>query len=173
MAKTYYIDGYNIVHRSSLLRPIAAVDLEKARETLIDRVAQLCIGGGLHAYVVFDGRRADKSELAPHHRKVAGLHVVYTSSELTADAWIERRVYQHADRLDVAVVTNDRSVRDLCRNLGALTMEADNFLDTVRESRRDMEQVMERGARQKIEHLEDRLDEGSFKSLMDLRKKLK
>jgi predicted RNA-binding protein with PIN domain len=97
---------------------------------------------------------------------------VYTPADLTADSYIERAVYQHKDRLQVAVVSNDRSLRDLCRNLGALTMEADNFLETVRESRQDMEGVIERGKRVVIEHLEDRLDGDSLQKLMELRKKL-
>lgn len=172
MASLYYIDGYNILHRSSALREAARADLENAREALIDRVAQFCIATGNRACLVFDGKRTSKAERVPHHRNVPGLEVVYTPSELTADSYIERHVYGHKDRLQVAVVSNDRSVRDLCRNLGALTMEADNFLDTVRESRQDMNNVMERSKREKIEHLEDRLDGDTLKRLMELRKKL-
>lgn len=171
MASLYYIDGYNVLHRSSVLRASARLDLESAREALIDRVAQFCIATGQKACVVFDGRHTSKADRVPH-KNVPGLQLVYTPSELTADSYIERAVYQHKDRLQVAVVSNDRSLRDLCRNLGALTMEADNFLDSVRESRHDMEGVMARAKREKIEHLEDRLDADVLHKLMELRKKL-
>jgi len=171
MASLYYIDGYNVLHRSSVMRASARVDLENAREALIDRVAQFCIATGHRACVVFDGRHTNKADRIPH-KNVPGLQLVYTPTDLTADSYIERAVYQHKDRLQVAVVSNDRSLRDLCRNLGALTMEADNFLDTVRESRQDMVGVMERAKREKIEHLEDRLDADVLKKLMELRKKL-
>ena len=172
MASIYYIDGYNILHRSRSLRESARADLENAREALIDRVAQFCVATGHVAYLVFDGQRSHRAEKVAHHRNVPGLHVVYTPSDLTADSYIERHVYNHKDRLQVAVVSNDRSLRDLCRNLGALTMDADNFLETVTESRHDMSDVMERSNRVKIEHLEDRLDGDSLRKLMELRKKL-
>lgn len=172
MASIYYIDGYNILHRSRSLREAARADLENAREALIDRVAQFCVATGHVANLVFDGQRSHRAEKVAHHRNVAGLHVVYTPSDLTADSYIERHVYNHKDRLQVAVVSNDRSLRDLCRNLGALTMDADNFLETVTESRHDMSAVMERSNRMKIEHLEDRLDGDSLRKLMELRKKL-
>jgi predicted RNA-binding protein with PIN domain len=171
MASLYYIDAYNILHRSAALRPSARQDLESAREALIDKIAQFCVATSQRACVVFDGRHTTKADRKVH-ASVAGLQIVYTPADLTADSYIERAVYQHKDRLQVAVVSNDRSLRDLCRTLGALTMEADNFLETVRESRQDMEGVIERGKRVVIEHLEDRLDGDSLQKLMELRKKL-
>ncbi|MBI1317498.1 MAG: hypothetical protein GC168_00930 [Candidatus Hydrogenedens sp.] len=172
MARTYYIDGYNVIHHSSALRKVIRHDLERARELLIDRVAQLCITMGTETYLVFDGRGRSRADKIPHHRHVDHLHVVYTPLEKTADAWIEREVYKHHDRMAVCVVTNDRGIRDLCRGMGALTMDAENFLTTVRESHRDVDEVVQRKAQVESHFVEDRLSGDSLEALRRLREKL-
>jgi predicted RNA-binding protein with PIN domain len=172
MSTIYYIDGYNIMHRAESLRAAARADLEHAREQLIGRVAQFCIAIEARAVLVFDGRGDNKVKHASAPPGVRGLQIVYTPMDLTADSYIEREVYKQPDRLKVAVVSNDRSLRDLCRNLGALTMDADNFLATMRESRGEVTAVMQKGKQQPISHLEDALDDDVRQKLMELRKKL-
>lgn len=137
MSTHYYIDGYNVLHKSAVLRPLALHDFETAREALIDKVAQFCVISGKRASIVFDGRgqHHQHPEAVEHFREAPGLEVLYSPTKLSADAVIERRVYQEPKRLDVVVVSNDRGLRDLCRNLGALTMEADHFLSTMIETR--------------------------------------
>lgn len=172
MASIYYIDGYNIMHRAESLRSAARTDLENAREQLIGRVAQYCIATEAKVVLVFDGRGDNKAKHAPAPAGVKGLQIVYTPMDLTADSYIEREVYKQPDRLKVAVVSNDRSLRDLCRNLGALTMDADNFLASVRESRGDVAAVMQKGKAQPVGLLEDSLNDEMKQKLMELRKKL-
>src|SRR5690606_31706248 len=124
----YYIDGYNVMHQSSSLRPIARQDLERAREALVDKVAQFCIATAQEAIIVFDGRSQHQAELVDHYRGVSGLQVLYAPGHKRADAEIERRVYLERDRIKTVVVSNVRGLRDLCRGMGALVMEADSFL---------------------------------------------
>ena len=168
----YYVDGYNVIYKSSTLRPLAVQDYESAREALIDKVAQLCATTQQDVTVVFDGQARHLPELAPHQRGVKSLHIVYSPKHLTADAVIERAVYQAKNRLEVCVVSNDRGLRDLCRNLGALTMEADSFLETVREIRQDIQQNMARTQRPSPAQLPDLLNPESLERLRRLREKL-
>ena len=74
--------------------------------------------------------------------------------------------------MDVVVVTNDRGVRDLCRGMGALVMDAGNFLNSIQESRQDTSEALQRTRQVKPHHLEDRLDEDALALLEKLRKKL-
>ena len=172
MASAYFIDAYNVAHHSKRLRPVLSRDLERAREMLIDKVAQFCITTAHEAYLVFDGRGRARADKVPHHRHVDHLHVVYTPLELTADAWIERRIYEHHDRMQTCVVTNDRGIRDLCRGMGAMTMDSENFLRTVAESHRDVDEVVSRANRPSPDVVEERLDAGSLDALRKLRDSL-
>ncbi|MBI3119303.1 MAG: NYN domain-containing protein, partial [Candidatus Hydrogenedentes bacterium] len=97
----YYIDGYNVIHKSSLLRPLAQQDFETARESLIDKVAQLCAAAQQECTIVFDGQAAYHPELAPHQRAVHNLHIYYSPKTISADAVIERWVYKAKNRLEV------------------------------------------------------------------------
>jgi predicted RNA-binding protein with PIN domain len=173
MSQHYYIDGYNVMHKSSLLRPLAMEDFEAAREALVDKVAQFCVATGRRATIVFDGRNRHQPEKSLDTHGVSQLEVLYSPATLSADAVIERRVYRESNKLEVVVISNDRGLRDLCRNMGALTMEADHFLSSVHEVRREATERYEAPARSAMtEHLEDRLDGDTLARLKALKEKL-
>ncbi len=159
MPDTYYVDGYNVLHKSSLLRPLALEDFEAARDALIDKVALFCVGSGKRAVIVFDGRGRHQPQNAPPPPGVSGLEIVYSPANLSADAVIERMVYKAGNRLDIVVVSNDRGLREVCRGMGALVMEADNFLATVRETKQGITGAMQKSRKDPApDRLEDRLD---------------
>jgi predicted RNA-binding protein with PIN domain len=168
----YYVDGYNVIYKSSVLRPLALQDYEAAREALIDMVAQLCAATHQHITIVFDGKAQHFPALPPHQRGAKTLHVVYSSNSLSADSVIEREVYKAPNRLELCVVSNDRGLRDLCRNMGALTMEADSFLATVNEVSQDIHQNLERTRAPAPASLQDVLDPESMERLRRLRDEL-
>lgn len=133
MPSTYYIDGYNVIHHSSTLQPLAMQDFEAAREALIEKVGRFCASTGTTAKIVFDGRgrRIQPMERLSHY---PGLEVLYSPGHQSADTVIERIVYTSQDRRNVIVVSADRGIRDLCRGLNSLVMDPENFMKTIRES---------------------------------------
>ena len=174
MPKSYYIDGYNVLYKSSSLRPLAEEDFESAREALIDKVALFCRATGATATIVFDGRGKRYAEFVDHGRNLAGLEVVYSHGNVSADALIERMVYQAKERREIAVVSNDQGIRMLCRGMGALVMEADSFLAEVRSIRDDIDRSMQRTKQPtSMERVEERLDSGMLEKLRALRDQLK
>lgn len=172
MSDLYYVDGYNVLHKSKSLRSLVRQDLESAREALLERVGQFCISTGARVIIVFDGRGRFRTEIAPHHLRVPRLEVQFAPEHLTADAVIERIIYQRANRMDAIVVSNDRGLRDLCRGMGALTMEADSFLATVRQTRAEMSDHLAPKRETARGFLEDQLDKGTLSYLEELRRKL-
>jgi predicted RNA-binding protein with PIN domain len=173
MADTYYIDGYNVIHHSAALRPLLKHSFENARDALIDRAARFAIATGLQVKVVFDGR-GRKAESATPVLTAPGLEVMYSPGHLTADAMIERIVYNSPDRRSVVVVSADRGIRTLCHTLNALVMDPDNFLASVEEKdalTRSIVQNMQKpdGA----SRVEERLDGDTIEKLRNLRDKLK
>ncbi len=174
MAEHYFIDAYNVMHKSSMLRPVAALDLERARDMLVDKVICFCMTGNQQATIVFDGRQEEQTQTAtPPTGGIAGMRILYSPHHSSADTVIERLIYQERNRMNCIVVTNDGGLRSLCRGMGALTMEADSFLASVRHVQQRARELLEK--RKGVESaplLEDRLDEASMKMLAALRDKL-
>lgn len=173
MPETYYIDGYNVIHHSTVLRPLLKHSFENARDALIDKAARFAIATGLQVKVVFDGR-GRKMESAAPVLTVPGLEVLYSPGHLTADALIERIVYNSPDRRSIIVVSADRGIRTLCHTLNALVMDPDNFLASVREK-----DALTRSIIQNLQkpdnhgRIEERLDEDTINKLRRLRDELK
>lgn len=169
----YYIDGYNVIHTSSRLKSRINRDLESARDGLIDKVASFCTVTGQEVTIVFDGTGKHKADRVEHHRGVDHMHVLYAPGNLTADSVIERMIYKARNKLSMVVVSNDNGLRNLCRGMGAMTMEADSFLKIARESRSDISTTVNRTRKETPSFLEDSLDDGALEKLQALRDKLK
>jgi predicted RNA-binding protein with PIN domain len=168
----YYIDGYNVIHFCSQLKPLAMENFEAARDALVERVARFCAVTGETAKIVFDGRGRQADPTLPLCG-TPGLEVIYSPRSQSADAYIEREAYMTSRRGDMVVVSGDSGIRTLCRGLGTLTMEPDNFLGTI-EERLESERLG-RDATQTgyTRHtVEDRLDEASRDRLRELRDNL-
>jgi len=172
MAATYYIDGYNVIHHSSILRPIAAQNFESAREALIEKVALFCVATGYPAKIIFDGR-GRRAEPAPVTIPAPGLEVVYAAGHKSADAYIERLVYTAHDRRSVIVVSADAGIRNFCRGLQAMVMAPDNFLATVRETAGETRSRIENLQRSDtLQRVEERLDPGMLDRLRKIKEDL-
>ena len=173
MAEHYFIDAYNVMHKSSLLRPAANTDLERAREMLIDKVICFCMTGHKQVTIVFDGRSQEQTQLTEWvGGQVAGMNIIYSPHHTSADAVIERLIYNEPRRMDCIVVTNDGGLRALCRGMGALTMEADSFLASVRQFEQSARETVEKKNQHRATLLEDRLNAASAQALEALRGRL-
>jgi uncharacterized protein len=172
MPTLYYIDGYNVIHHCAQLGPLARRDFEAARETLIEQLARFCAATGDSATLVFDGRGRRLEPVRPS-KAAPGVQIVYAPRDRSADAVIERMAYHAENRRELVVVSADRGIRDLCRGLGTLVMDATNFLRTV-------EDVLARSRHHLIEHtrqhrqnrLRDRLDPDAIARLEELKNQL-
>lgn len=172
MAEHYFIDGYNVLHRSTSLRRRADEDLESSREILIDRVANYCASSGTHATIVFDGQGPREEHIA-NARGAAGLDLIYAAAKKSADAIIERAIYRLPNRREAIVVSGDRGITDLCLGLGALVMTPDAFLTTIADETTRIRAKVERDRPDtQMARFEDTLDESARKRLEDLRRRL-
>ncbi len=170
MAEHYFVDAYNVIHKSSSLRPVAAHNLERAREMLLDKVVCFCMTGNKHVTVVFDGRQQEASQsVAAVDGHVTGMRIIFSPVNTSADTVIERLIYQESNRMQCIVVSNDGGLRSLCRGLGALTMEADSFLASVRQFERSAREAIAKKHDSHASVLEDRLNPESKSALDALR----
>ncbi len=173
MVTHYFIDAYNVMLKSSFLRETAHRDLEQARDMLLDYVQCFCLAGDYAITVVFDGREQEQSRTTlPRTGSAPGVHIVFSPQNTSADTVIERLVYQQSDRMNCIVVSNDRSLRDQCRGMGTLTMEADSFLNAVRQVQRNAREMLNKREKTQAMLLEDQLSETNLRTLQALRDKL-
>ena len=167
MPSIYYIDGYNVIYHSSLLKRLAVQSFEAARDALVEKVSRFCVATGHRARIVFDGRGrharpAGGSETAP------GVEIAYSPGHQTADTLIERMVCGAADRRAIVVVSGDRGIRDLCQSMNSLVMSPDNFLATVREAIEDTRATIRNVQRpDTLQRLENRLDQAALERLQE------
>lgn len=173
MTTHYLIDAYNVIHKSSMLRPIAEFDLERARDMLLDVVQCFCLMGDYQVTVVFDGRRENQTTATnAYTNRYRKIHLVYSPHTITADTVIERLVYKERNRMNCVVVSNDRSLRALCQGMGALTMEADNFLESVKHIQQAAQNFISKRNKSKALLLEDQLSLENLQMLQLLRNRL-
>lgn len=134
--KLLVVDGYNIIYAWEELKGLAAVNIDSARDELIDIMSNYQGALGSEVVLVFDayrvkGRKSSEQDLS-------GLKVVYTGEGQTADQYIERMAAQYGRQYDMTVATSDLLIQGAawgsnCRRMSAreLKLEVDRELDQL------------------------------------------
>jgi len=119
MDKVLIVDGHSAVFSTEHLADVHMLDQRRARVELVRELTHFQDISDYHVVLVFDGKgeRLD-SEL----RQDKDILVMYSRSNQTADAVIERIVAQHAGKFSVEVASNDRYVLDTISVFGAMPM---------------------------------------------------
>ena len=115
------IDGYNCVFGWDSLAHLKD-DLSAARDKLIDYIFAYQAYLRQPVILVFDGYRR-KDNIGSSYKQ-GGVEVVYTRTDITADAYIERYVYQNKKKLDCTVVTGDALIQNAALANGAKRMSS-------------------------------------------------
>lgn len=108
--KRMLIDGYNCLYAWEALEPYRKESVAAARERLIDVIFAWQAYYGAPVQLVFDGYR--RRENAGSSMKRGGLEVIYTRTDMTADAWIEKQVHDLKGKEDLDVVTSDALIQN-------------------------------------------------------------
>ena len=131
MAEEWLIDGYNLLH--------ACPSANNSKNTREDRTALLSALASFTSQkdrpmlVVMDGF-GDPSELDIHNTKL--FRVVY-SQKVSADAYIERILYERRSQASFMVVTDDRAISNIARGGGASVIGTGAFLEMMKESQKE------------------------------------
>jgi predicted RNA-binding protein with PIN domain len=125
------IDGYNLIKQSPALRSLEQVELQKAREGLIERLARYKRVKGHSITVVFDGWQEGRA--AGQRERSRGIEVVFSRAGEKADDVLKRLA---AEKKGAAVVvTSDREVASFAEKKGAGVMSAPDFEDRMEMAR--------------------------------------
>jgi len=124
------IDGYNLIFSWSELKELADFSLEKARESLMDILSDYVAFTKTDVVLVFDAYLVKEGLGSDFMHD--GYRVVYTKENETADAFIERMMFELGPDYSIKVVTGDKLVQFSAVSSGILRVTAKEFEDDVR-----------------------------------------
>lgn len=123
------IDGYNMIYDWPQLKQTAQEDLYSARAQLITILQNYQAYTGEKMIIVFDGyQRPDNHGTTLQKGNVT---VVFTRTDETADAWIERAGYEYRDTYALSVATSDGLIQNAVFSQGALRISARELKERI------------------------------------------
>lgn len=138
------VDGYNMIGAWPELRALAELDLEAARDRLIDMLAEYQGYTGRKVLLVFDAHQVPG--LGARLRQ-SRIEVLYTREKETADECIERLVSQLSSGVaKVYVATSDHVEQRVVFGKGALRLSARELLYQLEENRRQISRRIRQNA---------------------------
>ena len=140
------VDGYNIIFAWKELRELSQINIDSARDRLIDIMSNYQGYTGGMLILVFDAYKVKGNPGSV--TKFHNIYVVYTKEAETADAYIEKAVHEMADKYQITVATSDRLEQMIIWGAGALRMSADGLQEAVENASRQLrEEYTERDSR--------------------------
>ena len=152
-----FIDGYNVIFAWQELKALADVNIDSARDALLDILGNYQGYTKQNITIVFDGYRVAGSPGSTE--KVSGLDVVYTREGEKADSYIERSIYALGRRCEVTVVTSDRLVQMTALGDGALRMTAGELYTEVSNASEEIRAKLAKSAVAPIRPFEGKFNE--------------
>ena len=123
------IDGYNLIHADEHLNNTSLFSLEKAREELMDMLSNYVSYTKTELLLVFDAYLVKGGEGTEFVRD--GYKVVFTKADQTADAYIEKMMYELGPDYSIRMVTDDRLLQFSAIHSGISRMTSREFLEEL------------------------------------------
>jgi predicted RNA-binding protein with PIN domain len=117
------VDGYNLIHAIPELARLVDIDLERARDGLVAKLAVYRSQHNVRVTVVFDGR----GDVVPQTRPPGGVEVVFSRTPQNADAKIKSMLALEKSPRSWTVVTSDNSIVIFARDYRAKTIPSAEF----------------------------------------------
>jgi predicted RNA-binding protein with PIN domain len=125
------IDGYNFIKQSPELKKLELIELQKAREGLLEQLKQYKRLKGHSILVVFDGWQ--EGPLAGHRERSGGIEAVFSKPGEKADDVLKRISMEKKG--GVMVVTSDRDVAYFAGKKGATVIDVPDFAEKMEMAR--------------------------------------
>jgi len=168
------VDGYNLIHASESLQPLAREDLEAAREQLIEVLIEYSARQELEVELVFDA--ASRGGPARSESRSKYLKVTFTAGGKTADSYIESLAYrlERIEHGSVRVVTGDYHQQKVAGGAGLLRVSSREFLEEMRDAREQESRERGRTATRPFRvRMDKRLPDDIREALLRLRERRK
>lgn len=123
------VDGYNVIFAWDDLKALAAVNIDSARDKLIDVMSNYQGYVGCELILVFDAYKVKQNpgSITKH----GNIHVVYTKEAETADMYIEKTTHELGRKYKVTVASSDGLEQLIIMGQGALRMSSRGLREEV------------------------------------------
>lgn len=123
------VDGYNVIFAWDDLKALAAVNIDSARDKLIDVMSNYQGYVGCKLILVFDAYKVKQNpgSITKH----GNIHVVYTKEAETADMYIEKTTHELGRKYKVTVASSDGLEQLIIMGQGALRMSSRGLREEV------------------------------------------
>ena len=161
------VDGYNIIFAWEDLKELAKVNIEGARNKLMDI---LCNYQGYKKCIlilVFDAYKVEGGQGSV--QKYHNIHVVYTKEAETADQYIEKTVHEIGRQYHVTVATSDALEQVIILGQGADRLSARNLLEEIQRMKEEIREEYVEKQKKSGTYLFDHLSEELSDFMEDVR----
>lgn len=119
------VDGYNIIFAWEDLKSLAKINLDSAREALIEILENYQGYRKCRTVAVFDAYKVKGG--TAHTEQIGDLEIVFTGEGMTADTYIERMTYELKKKYMVRVASSDSQEQMIAAGNDALRISAEGF----------------------------------------------
>ncbi|CUS77664.1 hypothetical protein JGI14_105315 [Candidatus Kryptonium thompsonii] len=132
--KTYIIDGYNLIHKSTKLREIFLENPQLARETLVSILSDFFSTLKDKCILVFDGNLNIPSSLS-----TPKVRVIFSTPPNKADDEIKKIIMSKNlnERSNFIVVSSDNEIINCAKACGASRLSSEEFLKILNSRRQN------------------------------------
>lgn len=141
--KYILVDGYNVIFSWQKLNELAKINIDSARESLMEILCNYQGAKGDNLIIVFD---AYKTESAEKFFDYKNIHIVYTKKAETADAYIEKFAHENAKKYDITVITSDGLEQIIIRGAGAKLISSREFEEEVKRTNESVKEIVNNNA---------------------------
>lgn len=117
-----FVDGYNIINSWEKIKKKASLDLEEARNDLVEILAEYHHYSGIDITVVFDAYDVKTSKRSEEIYK--GIKIIFTKEKETADHYIERTLENLGRIKRIRVATSDWLEQQMVLSRGGTRISA-------------------------------------------------
>ena len=151
------VDGYNIIFAWEDLNELSKINIESARNKLMDRLSNYQGYKKMTLILVFDAYKVkgNPGSIMKYHN----IYVVYTKEAETADQYIEKTVHEIGRKYQVTVATSDALEQVIILGQGGNRLSAANLLEEVEAVEAEISKKVKKEAPKEKNYLFDHLNE--------------
>lgn len=151
------VDGYNIIFAWEDLNELSKINIESARNKLMDRLSNYQGYKKMTLILVFDAYKVkgNPGSVMKYHN----IYVVYTKEAETADQYIEKTVHEIGRKYQVTVATSDALEQVIILGQGGNRLSAANLLEEVEAVETEISKKVQKKTSKEKNYLFDHLDE--------------
>lgn len=151
------VDGYNIIFAWEDLNELSKINIESARNKLMDRLSNYQGYKKMTLILVFDAYKVkgNPGSVMKYHN----IYVVYTKEAETADQYIEKTVHEIGRKYQVTVATSDALEQVIILGQGGNRLSAANLLEEVEAVEAEISKKVQKKTSKEKNYLFDHLDE--------------